>query len=141
MSAFTPPDSMSPDDIKTVADVRRAVWINGMFGLVAGTFTGSFGHFIIHKLQTKYVLPDNLTAAQAIAQGKVNTNSLIYKCLKVVPPLCRNTFMHSLFGGGALGSLVLSTTAGKCIYFVHIIHCACIDIVFSCTNVHIILMH
>ena len=123
MSAFTPPDSMSPDDIKTVADVRRAVWINGMFGLVAGTFTGSFGHYIIHKLQTKYVLPDNLTAAQAAAQGKVNTNSLIYKVLRPLPPLCKNTFMLSLFGGGALGSLVLSTTAGKCIsYAYHIMH-------------------
>ena len=33
--AFTPPDTLSPDDVRTVADVRRAVWINGIFGLGA----------------------------------------------------------------------------------------------------------
>jgi hypothetical protein len=39
--------------------------------------------------------------------------SLIQKVLRPLPPLGRNTFLLSLLGGGALGSFVMSTTAGK----------------------------
>jgi len=109
-AAFTPPDSMSPDDIRTVADVRRAVWINGIIGFFSGATTGTVGHLVLQTLQKKYV-GDTGTPATA---------SWIYKCLRPLPPLGKNTFMLSLLGGASLGSFVLSTTAGKNV--VHLLH-------------------
>lgn len=41
--AFTPPSTMSDEDIKRVADVRRDVWTAGIKGAVAGVFVGSTG--------------------------------------------------------------------------------------------------
>ncbi|KAL7525835.1 hypothetical protein ACHAXR_002870 [Thalassiosira sp. AJA248-18] len=125
--AFTPPDTLSPDDIRTVADVRRAVWINGMFGLGAGAVTGMVGHLVLQTLQKKYVgeAAGSTTEAashqapRSAATGKA-TSGWIYKCLRPLPPLGKNTFMLSLLGGGALGSFVFSTSAGK--NAVHMLH-------------------
>ena len=111
--AFSPPDTLSSDDIQTVADVRRAVWINGMFGLVGGAFTGTLGHLVLQKLQKKYILEPSSTA------GKVKDTSWIYKCLRPLPPLGKNTFMLSLMAGGALGSFVFSTTAGEWFWYAY----------------------
>lgn len=110
--AFAPPDTLSPDDIRTVADVRRAVWINGIFGLGAGAVTGTVSHLVLQTLQKKYI-GEPSTLDGRIATGKVNGASWIVKCLRPLPPLGRNTFMLSLMGGGALGSFVLSSTAGE----------------------------
>lgn len=85
----------------------------------AGTVTGMAGHLILQTLQKKYVGDVSSTAAAAAEKAKPDT-SLIYKCLRLLPPLGRNTFMLSLLGGGALGSFVLSTTAGK--NAVHLLH-------------------
>ena len=41
--AFTPPDTMSQDDILRVADVRRAVWTGGFKGLAVGLSVGFSG--------------------------------------------------------------------------------------------------
>jgi hypothetical protein len=54
--AFAPPDTLSQDDIRTVADVRRAVWINGLFGLGAGSVTGCVTHLVLQTLQRRYVV-------------------------------------------------------------------------------------
>ena len=112
--AFSPPDTLSDDDIRTVADVRRAVWINGLFGLGAGAVTGMVGHLILQTLQKKYI-PDAGAGGADAAKKAANTAEAgwIYKCLRPLPPLGKNTFLLSLLGGGALGSFVLSTTAGK----------------------------
>jgi len=117
--AFTPPDTFSQDDISTLANVRRALWINGLFGLGAGSVIGMGGHIILQSLQKKYVSVDGSSSSSSTvaSKGKVassSTNSWIYKCLKPLPPLGRNTFLLSLLGGGALGSFVLSSTAGEC---------------------------
>lgn len=99
--------------MRTVADVRRTVWINGLFGLAAGSLTCSFGHVILQKMQQRYVgAAESLSkvAAEGAAKGK---DSLMQKCMKALPPLGRNTFLLSVLGGGALGSFVMSTTAGK----------------------------
>ncbi|KAL9187080.1 hypothetical protein ACHAXT_010800 [Thalassiosira profunda] len=112
--SFTPPDTLSDDDIRTVADVRRAVWINGLFGLGAGTAAGTTGHLVLQKLQKMYV-PEGPPAA-----GKASEGGWIYRCLRPLPPLGKNTFLLSLLGGGALGSFVMSTTAGK--NAVHLLH-------------------
>jgi hypothetical protein len=104
-SAFTPPDSLSKDDRRTIADVRRAIWINGFLGLGAGTVTGMAGHFTLQKLQRKYVTAEGTRGA--------SDAGWMYRCLRMLPPLGRNTFLLSLLGGGALGSFVSSTTAGE----------------------------
>jgi hypothetical protein len=54
--AFAPPDTLSQDDIRTVADVRRAVWINGLFGLGVGSVTGCVTHLVLQTLQRTYVV-------------------------------------------------------------------------------------
>jgi len=79
----------------------------------AGTVTGMTGHLILQTLQKKYV-------GEAPAGKAKHDASLIYKCLRPLPPLGRNTFMLCLLGGGALGSFVFSTTAGKNV--VHLLH-------------------
>ena len=132
--AFAPPDTLSQDDIRTVADVRRAVWINGLFGLGAGSVTGCVTHLVLQTLQRRYVVGTTDTATEAAqksssissatsgktATPKINTNSTIYKLLRPLPPLGKNTFLLSFLGGGALGSFLLSTTAGK--NAVHLLH-------------------
>ena len=114
--AFTPPDTFSQDDIRTVADVRRTIWINGLFGLGAGSVIGMGGHIILQSLQKKYISsvegPSSSSPSAVASKGKA-ASSWIYKCLKPLPPLGKNTFLLSLLSGGALGSFVLSTTAGE----------------------------
>ena len=130
--AFAPPDTLSQDDIRTVADVRRAVWINGLFGLGAGSVTGCVTHLGLQMLQRRYVVGSDTATTNAAqkssssatagktAAPKINTNSTIYKLLRPFPPLGKNTFLLSFLGGGALGSFLMSTTAGK--NAVHLLH-------------------
>ena len=120
--AFTPPDTLSDDDVRTVADVRRAVWINGFFGMGAGAVAGMTGHLVLQSLQKKYAGggeaagPSSEAASHAsrAARKAAGDAGWMYKILRPLPPLGKNTFMLSLLGGGALGSFILSTTAGKC---------------------------
>jgi len=127
--AFTPPDTLSQDDIRTVADVRRAVWINGLFGLGAGSAIGMIGHLALQTLQRRHVPKEVASTAEKSTEKtsvttalskKQTTSSLLYKLLKPLPPLTKNTFLLSFLGGGALGSFVLSSTAGK--NAVHLLH-------------------
>jgi hypothetical protein len=55
--AFTPPDTMSDDDILAVADVRRAVWTGGFQGLAGGLGLGLLGHLACSKLLPASVFP------------------------------------------------------------------------------------
>ncbi len=124
--AFSPPDTLSQDDIRTVADVRRAVWINGLFGLGAGTVTGMVGHLVLQSLQRRYVgdlSTENkspMTKAAAEKAANKSNSTFLYKLLRPLPPLTKNTFLLSLLSGGALGSFLFSTTAGK--NAVHLLH-------------------
>ena len=43
--AFTPPSTMSDEDIMNVADVRRDVWTGGFKGLGIGLGTGFGAHY------------------------------------------------------------------------------------------------
>ncbi|KAL7510410.1 hypothetical protein ACHAXN_009902 [Cyclotella atomus] len=114
--AFSPPDTLSPTDVRTVADVRRTVWINGILGLGAGSTICSLGHVVLQKIQSKY-LPVETEGVKVVDPKNM---TMLQKMLKPLPPLGRNTFMLSLLGGGALGSFVMSTTAGK--NAVHLLH-------------------
>jgi hypothetical protein len=79
---------MSKDDIRTVADVRREIWTQGLRGLGYGSFTG----FLLHT-----------------AAGMGNRR----QWWKVKLNLNRNTAMLSVLLGGALGSFINASTAGK----------------------------
>jgi hypothetical protein len=85
--AFTPPDTLSKDDLRTLAEVRRDIWTNAMKGLCIGTVSGyslysviKFGH------QRKW--------------WKVSF-------------INRNTAFLSVLLGGAIGSFIMSVTTGK----------------------------
>jgi hypothetical protein len=70
---------------------------------------------MLQKLQQRYIgAAESLSkvATQGATKGK---DSLMHRWLKALPPLKRNTFLLSLLGGGALGSFVMSTTAGESI--------------------------
>ena len=115
--AFTPPETLSPENIHTIADVRRAVWINGFFGMGAGSVTGAMGHIVLQKLQRHFV-GDSISSTstpppRTASQTDPKKIGIMYRCLRPLPPLGKNTFLLSLLGGGALGSFVMSTTAGK----------------------------
>ena len=84
--SFTPPSTLSKDEIRTIADVRRDIWTASFQGLAGGSFAGLAGHA--------------LASYGASRQWwKFRTN--------------RNTWMASFFLGGALGSFVMATTTGK----------------------------
>jgi len=88
--AFHPPDSLDKKDIKTIADVRRDVWKGGFYGLLYGSMTGLSLHTVSKYALSKY-------------QKKSS-----YQLL-----LTRNTAFLSFMLGGALGSFIMASTAGK----------------------------
>jgi hypothetical protein len=77
---------MSVDDIRTVADVRRELWTQGFVGLAAGTVAG----FVVHTA---------CSIGNRRQWWKVKTNS--------------NTAMLAVLLGGAMGSFISASTAGK----------------------------
>jgi len=85
--AFTPPETLSQDDIRTIADVRREIWTDGLRGLAVGTLAG----FGLHSA------------------ARFGHKRGIWK----MPFLNRNTALLSVLLGGALGSFVMATTTGK----------------------------
>jgi hypothetical protein len=85
--AFTPPDTLSQDDIRTIADVRRAIWTEAFQGLLIGTVAG----FGLH------------TAA------KFGQNRGYWK----MAFLNRNTALFSVLLGGAIGSFANALATGK----------------------------
>ena len=96
--AFSPPDTLSKDDIRTIADVRRDVWTAGFKGL----FYGSTGGWSMHTL-VKFVhsrLPES-TKLKLPSPGDAPFR------------FSRNTAFLSFMLGGAIGSFVMATTAGK----------------------------
>jgi hypothetical protein len=85
--AFTPPESLSKEEIRTIADVRREIWTASFTGLAAGTISG----FALHSV------------------AKLGQRRGLWK----LPFLNRNTAFLSVLLGGAIGSFVMATTTGK----------------------------
>lgn len=77
---------MSQDDIRTVADVRREIWTQGFVGMG----TGSVGAYVLHSI------------------GRLGNNRNWWKLA-----LTKNTAFASFMLGGALGSFLCASTAGK----------------------------
>mmetsp|Transcript_2085 Transcript_2085/g.2861 ORF Transcript_2085/g.2861 Transcript_2085/m.2861 type:complete len:181 (+) Transcript_2085:211-753(+) len=85
--AFSPPETLSNDDIKTIADVRRNIWTNSFYGLGYGSLAGLVGHSVAQFASGRGLLPG------------VRLN--------------RNTLTMSFLAGGALGSFLMATATGK----------------------------
>lgn len=85
--AFTPPETMSKEDIRKVADVRRDIWTSAFYGMGVG----SLGCLALHGV-----------AQFASKRGFLKGISLN-----------RNTAFLSFLGGGAFGSFIMATTTGK----------------------------
>lgn len=81
-----PPDTLTKDDVVTLAKVRQDIWSNGLIG---GGFGAGSG-LVLH------------TGAQwARRFGLIN------------PKLNRNTLMLSVLAGGSLGMFLFATSRGK----------------------------
>ena len=96
--AFSPPDTLSKDDIRTLGDVRRNIWTAGFTGLGYG----SVGGFAAHAI-TKFVY-NKLPEKQKLKMASPNDVPFRFT---------RNTAFLSVMVGGALGSFVMATAAGK----------------------------
>ena len=99
--AFHPPDTMSKEDIRAVAQVRRDVWKNGMLGLMYGSVTGYVSHTIAKAV---YGRIDDASKRRIRLPGSDSPLRLNFN---------RNTALLSFMLGGALGSFALATAAGK----------------------------
>jgi len=90
--AFHPPDTMSSNDIRKVADVRREIWKAGFKGLVCGSVGGLASHRLILAGQQSQIIPPSII-------GKLKLN--------------RNTALLSFMLGGAIGSFSMASASGK----------------------------
>lgn len=84
--SFHPPNTLTKEEIRTIADVRRDIWTNGFYGMAYGSLTGITGHTIMSAL-----------AHRQIVSIKLN----------------RNTAMLSFLLGASLGSFLMASTTGK----------------------------
>jgi len=95
--AFTPPDSLSKEDRLAMANLRRDVWTSGFKGLFYGLSSG----FVLHttaRFLDQYI--DESTKKKIIGSSRqINFN--------------RNTAFLSVLLGGAMGSFIGATVAGK----------------------------
>jgi hypothetical protein len=78
--AFYPPDTLSKDDIRTIGNVRRDIWTNGLYGLFYGSITG-------------------------ITLNTITYYADQYHIYKLPKPLSRNTAFLSFMLGGAIGRI------------------------------------
>eukprot|EP00546_Thalassionema_frauenfeldii_P007495 CAMPEP_0178914984 /NCGR_PEP_ID=MMETSP0786-20121207/11753_1 /TAXON_ID=186022 /ORGANISM="Thalassionema frauenfeldii, Strain CCMP 1798" /LENGTH=128 /DNA_ID=CAMNT_0020588001 /DNA_START=149 /DNA_END=535 /DNA_ORIENTATION=+ len=85
--SFTPPDTLSQDEIRTIADVRRDIWTNSFRGMGYGAATGVAGHSILSFLVSRDIVP----------KMKLNRNTATFTVL-----LC-----------ASLGSFLAATVTGK----------------------------
>uniref|UniRef100_A0A7S1BSN7 Uncharacterized protein n=1 Tax=Corethron hystrix TaxID=216773 RepID=A0A7S1BSN7_9STRA len=90
--AFHPPDTLSPQDIRKISDVRREIWTAGFKGLVVGSCASYASHEIVRAGQQRKIIPSTIL-------GKV--------------ALGRNTAALCFMVGGALGSFSMASAAGK----------------------------
>lgn len=99
--AFTPPDTLSKDDIKAIADVRREIWSNGFKGMAGGAVVGYALHGTVKSIQARIMKNTGTTTNTKIAP--------LFEHLK----LNGNTAFLSVMLGASLGAFILSSTAGK----------------------------
>lgn len=86
--AFAPPDTLSKEDIRTVADVRRDIWTNGFKGMGFGGLAGYISH----------------AGLQRLARGGAFGRTLAFN---------RNTAFVSILLGSTITAYVMAVTTGK----------------------------
>jgi len=104
--AFTPPDTLTKEDVKTIADVRRAIWTNGFKGLAVGSLAGYTAHTTARSLQSWSMS----RAVRAAGEGARATE--LQYLLKGIT-FSKNTALLSFMACGAIGGFVFATAAGK----------------------------
>jgi len=92
-------DTLSKEDVRKIADVRRDIWTSGFKGLAYG----SVGGYTLHTITR--LLHNSLSEA---AKGK-----LVFPGSSKPIRFNRNTAFFSFMAGGAFTSFVLATTTGK----------------------------
>mmetsp|Transcript_37648 Transcript_37648/g.43008 ORF Transcript_37648/g.43008 Transcript_37648/m.43008 type:complete len:188 (-) Transcript_37648:41-604(-) len=86
--SFTPPDTLSKSEIRTIADVRRDIWTNSFYGMGYGAATGVAVHSILSYIVSRELIP-----------GKMKLN--------------RNTATFSVLLCASLGSFLAASVTGK----------------------------
>lgn len=71
--SFTPPDTLSQQDIRTIADVRRDIWTNSFQGMGYGTATGIVVHTIASLVTRSKQLNRNTALFSALAGGALGS--------------------------------------------------------------------
>jgi len=85
--AFTPPETLSKEDIRKVADVRRDIWTSAFWGMGVGSLSCLALHGVAQ-----------IASRRGMLKGVT---------------LNRNTALLSFLGGGSFGSFIMASTTGK----------------------------
>jgi hypothetical protein len=85
--AFTPPETLSKEDIRKVADVRRDIWTSAFWGMGVGSLSCLALHGVAQ-----------LASRRGMLKGVT---------------LNRNTALLSFLAGGSFGSFLMASTTGK----------------------------
>uniref|UniRef100_A0A7S2S5E0 Uncharacterized protein n=1 Tax=Eucampia antarctica TaxID=49252 RepID=A0A7S2S5E0_9STRA len=96
--AFLPPESLSKEDIRVIADVRRDVWKSGMSGLLIGAVSGYFIHSV------SKIIYSRLSDASKLKLTIPGENPIRFT---------RNTAFLSVMLGSSLTSFAFASAAGK----------------------------
>ena len=94
--AFTPPETLSKEEIRTIADVRRDIWTDALYGMIVGSLSGIAIHTAVSSFASYY---NSRRGSSHPAVKNVSFN--------------RNTALFSILAGGAFGSFLMATTTGK----------------------------
>ncbi|KAI2500761.1 hypothetical protein MHU86_13685 [Fragilaria crotonensis] len=71
--SFTPPDSLSKDDRRALADVRRAIWTDSFLGLAYGSVTALTGHTIVSLVTRSKKLNRNTALLSFLLGGSLGS--------------------------------------------------------------------
>lgn len=101
--SFTPPDTLSKQEIRSIADFRRDNWTNSFYGMGYGAATGVAGHSILSFLVSREYLP---------LKTKLNRNTALFTvllCSSLGSVVAHN--LHPAFEVGTIKRLPTSKQA------------------------------
>jgi hypothetical protein len=71
--SFTPPDTLSKDDRRTIADVRRAIWTDSFLGMGYGSVMAFTGHTIVSFVTKSKKLNRNTALLSFLLGGSLGS--------------------------------------------------------------------
>lgn len=106
-TTITTPDesSLSKENYKAMADVRRSLWTEGFKGMGYGAIIGFAIHSGAKAMQSWSMKRANVASGSTDATAR----HYLFRGLKFT----KNTAFLSVMAGGAFGAFLLSSTAGK----------------------------